>query len=135
MREIHDRSFQTALQDFILETCTHLGFEIIVLDCHGGVDLVSFSAFRLSDVTLVITEADSVTFGGTLELLDFYKEQLANPGEIPTLVANSEEPNQNSQGYLKESENKNVRFIVNRLPSKYKFAIWRKYMNPIYLVD
>jgi cellulose biosynthesis protein BcsQ len=48
------------------------GFELVIVDCHGGLDDVSFAAFISSDLTFIVTEPDKVTFSGTLELLDFY---------------------------------------------------------------
>ena len=71
-------------------------FDVVVLDCHGGVEAASLAAYQASDVTLMVTEADSVTFAGTLELLAHYKEE--GGGSTP------------------------VKFIVNRLPSKYRWG-------------
>ena len=71
-------------------------FDVVVLDCHGGVEAASLAAYQASDVTLMVTEADSVTFAGTLELLAHYKDE--GGGSTP------------------------VKFIVNRLPSKYKWG-------------
>ena len=47
-------------------------FDVIVADCHGGLDDISFATFIESDCTLIITEVDKVTFNGTLELIDYY---------------------------------------------------------------
>jgi cellulose biosynthesis protein BcsQ len=83
--------------------------ELFVLDCHGGLDYLSLAAHRLSDRTLVVTEADTVTFNGTLELLSFYTGMpiAALPGTDRRPDA---EPHTKSQ------------LIVNRLSTKYKFA-------------
>jgi hypothetical protein len=45
-----------------------------MLDCHGGLDTVSFASFALSDHTIVVSEPDKITFNGTLELLDYYEK-------------------------------------------------------------
>jgi len=58
-------------------------YELVILDCHGGLDEVSFSSFICSDVTFVVTEADKVTFSGTLELLDFYINRAAALSRAP----------------------------------------------------
>jgi MinD-like ATPase involved in chromosome partitioning or flagellar assembly len=50
-------------------------FDAVLIDCHGGLDDNSFSAFIYSDTTFIVTEADKVTFSGTLELLDFYVDR------------------------------------------------------------
>ena len=52
----------------------------MVLDCHGGLDEPSFASFMISDRTFAVTEADAVTFNGTLELFDFYAENLERHG-------------------------------------------------------
>lgn len=72
--------------------------DCFVIDCHGGIDSTSIAAAGVCDRTLVVTEADSVTFAGTLALLDSYLE------------------------YYKDTDiNPNVEFIVNRIPSKYRW--------------
>jgi len=88
------------------------GFEIVVLDCHGGLDMVSLASHRLSDHTLVITEPDRVTFNGTLELLDFY--QSAPPPTADSTPSDSR--------CLPEDISRPVELIVNRIPPKYRFA-------------
>ena len=53
------------------------GVDLVILDCHGGLDSISFSSFALSDRTVIISEPDRVTFNGTLELIDYYEENWA----------------------------------------------------------
>ncbi len=117
----HADGFQKRLGKFIEKQWEEQGFDIIVLDCHGGVDPVSLAAFEICNQTLMVTEADSVTFNGTLELLDYYdlksrERQLnVNPaGEfdrasIPAVPRDRPEPV------------RHVQFIVNRLRSKYRW--------------
>lgn len=90
----------------------HQRFSIdcFVLDCHGGIDVTSFAAAGMCDYTLIITEADTVTFAGTLGLVDNYYE------------------------HYKYSERKpNIEYIVNRIPPKYKLRdldrIYRTYLE------
>lgn len=92
------------------------GFEIVVLDCHGGLDTVSLAAHRLSDHTLVVTEADRVTFNGTLELLDFY--QVAAPSAKAAAAAFSERLQVHATPQMRTHP---VELIVNRIPPKYRW--------------
>jgi cellulose biosynthesis protein BcsQ len=54
------------------EALDTLQTDFVILDCHGGLDEFSFVSHIASDVTIVVTESDRVTFNGTLELLEFY---------------------------------------------------------------
>src|SRR5262249_45136099 len=60
---------------------TKYGAEVVILDCHVGLDNISFGALIYSDVTFVVTEVDKVTFNGTLELMDFYFESAVAQSE------------------------------------------------------
>jgi MinD-like ATPase involved in chromosome partitioning or flagellar assembly len=108
----------------------------VILDCHGGLDYASVAAYESSSHTIVVTEADPVTFNGTLELLSFYDrehrpdnvvqgdEQLKPPEVI------TESGGSTTQ---KPNECKKIQFLVNRLPPKYKFfdvrATYRRLLN------
>jgi MinD-like ATPase involved in chromosome partitioning or flagellar assembly len=87
--------------------------EIVVLDCHGGLDYTSVAAKEASDHTIVVTEADAVTFNGTLELLDFYDR-----GPTDSLVPPGHDGGPNG---LRPPAPK-MDFVVNRLPPKYRFS-------------
>ncbi len=84
------------------------GFDCFVLDCHGGIDPISIAAAGVCDLTLLVTEADTVTFSGTLGLLDSYTENYA------------------------DDERPVVEYVINRLPPKYRWRdlddIYRGYM-------
>ena len=88
------------------------GFQIVLLDCHGGVDKVSLAAFRSADHTIMITEADSVTFAGTLELIRYYEsggmgaDRSSRSGWATPSAADPGRP---------------MKFVLNRLPSKYRW--------------
>ena len=83
--------------------------EMFILDCHGAVDATSIAAAGLADETIIVTEADTVTFAGTLELVDAY--YLAH--------RRTEQP-------LRLS------YVVNRIPPKYRWRdledIYRKHI-------
>jgi MinD-like ATPase involved in chromosome partitioning or flagellar assembly len=105
---ISDRSFAERLQGFLDHLRLAFGYDLFVLDCHGGLDYVSVAAYALSDETIVVTETDTVTFNGTLELLDFYganrpAARTAAPVSTPLVPQGA------------------ISFVVNRLPSKYRF--------------
>lgn len=80
-------------------------FEMVILDCHGGLDYLSLGSHRSSDVTVMITEADTVTFNGTLELANFYRSvpQRSNDQETVTPRLHA------------------LQVVVNRVPPKFKY--------------
>jgi MinD-like ATPase involved in chromosome partitioning or flagellar assembly len=84
--------------------------DCFVMDCHGGIDSTSIAAAGICDTTLIVTEADSVTFAGTLALLDSYLEH-----------------------YKDTSIQPKVEFIVNRIPSKYRWKdldhLYRRFLK------
>jgi cellulose biosynthesis protein BcsQ len=102
-------TFKSDLACF-LDKVGEYGFRIVILDCHGGLDMVSLASHRLSDHTLVITEPDRVN--GTLELLDFY--QVAQPPNVATSDSNEKQ-------CLTQDLSRPVELIVNRIPPKYRF--------------
>lgn len=95
------------LNHFISTLSQDHGFEIVVLDCHGGVDYLSSAAKDCSDNCLVITEPDIAALGGTLELLSFYR-RLAVMSETPKMQTAS------------------VSLVVNQVPGQYE---WSKLNN------
>lgn len=84
--------------------------DVIVVDCHGGLDDVSFGAFIESDHTLIVTEPDKVTFNGTLELIDFYCDRAENLTGRP------------SGGIRLSLEGNPVSIVVNSVSGKYSYA-------------
>ena len=112
MKQLADSGFKTHLTKLVEILTSKFGFEIIVLDCHGGIDQVSLASFQVSDHTLMMAEADSVAFAGTLELINFYQSSM---------------PEEDLKNFQK------VKIIINRLPSKYKWKslqkIYGKYME------
>lgn len=72
--------------------------DCFVLDCHGGIDGPSIAAAGICDHTMVVTEADTVTFAGTLGLVDSYYDEYSHSERKPE-----------------------IEYIVNRIPPKYKW--------------
>lgn len=86
------------LQTLLDYLAAEYDLDCIVLDCHGGVDNLSIAAAALSDLTLMVTEADTVTFGGTLKLLESYH-----------------------QFFSEHTHRPRIEFILNRIPPKYNW--------------
>ena len=103
--EIYDK-----LANLLERLHRQFSIECFVLDCHGGIDVTSFAAAGLCDYALIATEADTVTFSGTLGLVENYYEQFKHLQRKP-----------------------NIEYIVNRIPSKYRWKeldrIYRKYLG------
>ncbi|MFC1717066.1 CpaE family protein [Candidatus Poribacteria bacterium] len=79
--------------------------DFFVLDCHGGIDATSIAAAGVCDYTMVVTEADTVTFAGTLGLVDSYYSQYGSSDRKPR-----------------------IEYIVNRIPPRYRW----KYLDKLY---
>jgi hypothetical protein len=110
---------------------TKYGAEVVILDCHGGLDNISFGAFIYSDVTFVVTEVDKVTFNGTLELMDFYFESAVAQSEQSARQAGqpcqqSARENASIQSVVKQFEENKLYFLVNRVRYRLDSRILRK---------
>jgi MinD-like ATPase involved in chromosome partitioning or flagellar assembly len=110
---------------------TKYGAEVVILDCHGGLDNISFGAFIYSDVTFVVTEVDKVTFNGTLELMDFYfesavaqREQSARETGGPCQTSAGESAS--IQSVVRQFEENKLYFLVNRVRYRLDSRILRK---------
>jgi hypothetical protein len=73
------------------------GAHFVILDCHGGLTATSFAAFDVASDVVIVTEADPVTFGGTLTLVQALRRRV-NP----------------------ESPPRHIHFLINRIPPKFK---------------
>lgn len=111
--------FEVKLENFLNRIHRNYNFEIVILDCHGGLDMVSVAAHRLSDHTLVVSEADRVTFNGTLELLDFYQAVHAARTTAAFTVTHSSGALAVAPAPIETS--KPVELVINRIPPKYRW--------------
>ena len=91
------------------------GFELAVIDCHGGLDDVSFATFIWSDTTFVVTEADKVTFSGTLELFDFYFNRAAT---LRNQLADKDDVIGHRLSHIDENR---CRILVNRISGGFDY--------------
>lgn len=57
------------LQQLIVSTIRRIRADIVVIDCHGGRDVVSFASASISDHVIVVNVPEINTFFGTLNLL------------------------------------------------------------------
>jgi MinD-like ATPase involved in chromosome partitioning or flagellar assembly len=99
------------------------GVDLIMLDCHGGLDIVSFASFALSDHTIVVSEPDKITFNGTLELLDYYEKNWADqnfksPLDNDAKVSNESKLFPSSQGSFPTDK---VIFLLNRVSGHFSY--------------
>jgi cellulose biosynthesis protein BcsQ len=108
------QEFATTLSSLLQFLADRFQFEIIILDCHGGLDRVSSAAHCLSDYTLAISEPDRVTFNGTLELLEFYQTDAQAAAVAANQYAISHESGENVQ-------RQPIHLVVNRIPPKYRW--------------
>jgi MinD-like ATPase involved in chromosome partitioning or flagellar assembly len=93
------------------------GFDVLVIDCHGGLDDNSFAAFIYSDTTFVVTEPDKVTFNGTLELLDFYIERAT----VLSYARHKQFTETSIADRVAHIEKNKVRLLVNRVSDKFEY--------------
>ena len=119
------------LRDRVEYLRTKYGAEVVILDCHGGLDNISFGAFIYSDVTFVVTEVDKVTFNGTLELMDFYFESAVaqseqSAREIGQPCQTSARGSASLQSVVKQFEQNKLYFLVNRVRYRLDSRILRK---------
>jgi len=151
VKRVQAAGFQLRVAALLEQLNLRHAFGIVVLDCHGGLDAVSLAAFQSCNYTLMVTEADSVTFAGTLELLSYYKTESfteskaekgleawnyeTQSGYSPSIVT-AHEGATSYQELLRDDpprSSQRVKLIVNRLPSKYKFKdltrIFERYLK------
>jgi len=57
------------LKAYLLSLSQQFGFDVVVLDCHGGPDNTSFAACLLADHSILVSEPDRITLHGTLNFL------------------------------------------------------------------
>jgi len=130
---VNSPDFQHRVVNFINQLSLRHDYEIVVLDCHGGVDAVSLSAFQTCDCTLMVTEADTVTFAGTLELLNYYDTKSSETSSELTSNETLEQQQYTQAPKNNIESSSSVKFIVNRLPGKFKWKdleqIYQQYFS------
>jgi MinD-like ATPase involved in chromosome partitioning or flagellar assembly len=93
--------------------------DLVIMDCHGGLDHISYASFETSHRTIVVSEPDLVTFNGTLELFDYYVENYtsANPsgndGGLPVDHVHHSQ--------FLESRQNSVILLLNRMSGRFSY--------------
>jgi len=72
---------RSGLTAFLHDVAAESQCEVIVLDCHGGPDHLSFAACQVSQYSLLVSEPDKITFYGTLH---FVRQLELSTGESET---------------------------------------------------
>ena len=73
---------KSRLENLIAETVRRVKFDVIVIDCHGGRDVLSFASASVSDHVIVVSVPEINTFFGTLNLLkDLEQEGIVSDGK------------------------------------------------------
>lgn len=106
---LHNVEILELLRAFLARICALERYDVIVLDCHGGLDYSSVAAYSLSDHTILVGEANTVAFNGTLELLSFYDLSSRRP-----------EPGSPS-GDSSLAPPGPIHFVINRLAPKFTY--------------
>src|SRR5579864_3630015 len=120
-------SFQSASVDSFARILNDLiavgNFDAVIVDCHGGLDDNSFAAFIYSDTTFIVTEADKVTFNGTLELMDFYVERAAaiSSARAKNFTASEIHREETITQRVAHVEENKIRFLINRVSDKFGY--------------
>lgn len=96
------------LSSFIEELMERSGCTMVLLDCHGGPDILSFAAVSICARTILVSEPDRITFFGTLHFLRRMAEDCPNPSPDVRLVFNKVMP-AFSERYLRRFYNQHVK--------------------------
>ncbi len=59
----------SSLRDYLHYVAEVSGVTLIVLDCHGGPDHLSFAACSVANVSILVSEPDKITFYGTMHFV------------------------------------------------------------------
>jgi cellulose biosynthesis protein BcsQ len=66
---LNTRALTTELGRFLDRVAKEADCKVMVMDCHGGPDHLSFAAADCANVTLLVSEPDKITFYGTLHFV------------------------------------------------------------------
>jgi MinD-like ATPase involved in chromosome partitioning or flagellar assembly len=99
----------------LIQACN---LDLVILDCHGGLDHISYASFQTSHCTIVISEPDLVTFNGTLELFDYYVENYT----AAYLCADGADVSAHCLPGFAESQHDNVILLFNRMSGRFSYG-------------
>jgi len=69
LEELSIGELMERLDRYVAQLLERSGCRYLVLDCHGGPDMLSFAAAGLCQRTILVSEPDRITFYGTLHFL------------------------------------------------------------------
>ena len=100
------------LDQYIGQLVALSGCHNVLLDCHGGPDLLSFAAVALCKYTILVSEPDRITFYGTLHFLRRMAEDSPTVHPDIRLVFNKVMP-AFSERYLRRFYDANVKDLFH----------------------
>jgi len=80
LEEAETKQLAASLKEWLAELRAASGCQVIVIDCHGGPDKLSFAACLVSDHSIMVSEPDKITFYGTLHFIR-QLERVTSPGD------------------------------------------------------
>jgi MinD-like ATPase involved in chromosome partitioning or flagellar assembly len=107
-----------ALLDKLTRLCDRDEFDLVIIDCHGGLETASLIGFALGDTAVVVTEADVVSFNGTLELIDFYQNRVGDSDPQTKCSSPVSLLTERTRNKLKVS----TTFVVNRVTGRFDYG-------------
>lgn len=81
-------------------------FDVIVIDCYGGIDSLTVAAAGIADDTIIVNEPDLITFSGTLQLYIYIRKQYVGAPRKPL-----------------------IHFVINRITSRHSFTFLEREYN------
>ncbi len=109
------------LRAAVREVIEQHGIDLVILDCHGGLDELSFVSYMTADMTIVVTETDRVTFNGTLELLEYYLRKQRTVRALHP--ADAHQPDGDDQPIIWANR---LLFLFNRINNRMDYRIYSK---------
>jgi cellulose biosynthesis protein BcsQ len=110
---------RSGLTAFLHNVAAESQCEVIVLDCHGGPDHLSFAACQASQYSLLVSEPDKITFYGTLHFVRQLEQSTRESGSTTKpdlrLVFNKVVP-AFSVNYLTRFYNQNIKQLFGERP-------------------
>lgn len=92
MEMLSTDALSVQLCDYVQRLMQASDTQAVVLDCHGGPDILSFAAISVAARTILVSEPDRITFFGTLHFVRRMAEDCPHPCPDVRLVFNKVMP-------------------------------------------
>lgn len=86
------------LRSFLADVASAYEFDVVILDCYGGIDSLTVASAGVADDIIIVNEPDIVTYSGTLLLYSYIEDKYEDSQYTPR-----------------------VHFIINRITSRHSF--------------